>query len=102
MRVNEETVLVGSRAVLVPYRSEHVEKVRSCRFQQVYALPSPPHCKASSLIPLQYHQWMTDPEIRQQTASEPLSLEEEHDMQRSWHLDDDSELLDSKAELLIA
>ncbi|PWN92098.1 hypothetical protein FA10DRAFT_265901 [Acaromyces ingoldii] len=32
---------------------------------------------------------MTDPEIRQQTASEPLSLEEEHDMQRSWHLDDD-------------
>lgn len=34
---------------------------------------------------------MADPQIRQQTASEPLNIEEEYDMQRSWHQDNDSE-----------
>lgn len=64
MRVNEETVLVGSRVVLVPYRKEHVAR---------------------------YHEWMQDAATREATASEPLSLEEEYAMQKSWHLDDDSE-----------
>ena len=39
-----------------------------------------------------YHQWMQDPVLRAQTASEPLTLEQEHDMQQSWLRDDDSKL----------
>lgn len=62
MRTNEATVLVGQRVVLVPYRPEHVPR---------------------------YHAWMESEPLREQTASERLSLPQEHDMQRAWHLDDD-------------
>ncbi|KAI0032435.1 GNAT domain-containing protein [Vararia minispora EC-137] len=62
MKINANTVLVGARVVLVPYREEHVER---------------------------YHAWMQDADLRAQTASEPLSLEEEYAMQRSWAEDDD-------------
>ena len=33
---------------------------------------------------------MQDPELQEQTASEPLTLEEEYDMQRKWAEDEDS------------
>lgn len=33
---------------------------------------------------------MKSPELQQLTASEPLTLEQEYDMQRSWREDDDS------------
>ncbi|WFD15692.1 Prohibitin-1, subunit of the prohibitin complex (Phb1p-Phb2p) [Malassezia arunalokei] len=56
------TVLRGERVVLVPYRPEHVPT---------------------------YVEWMKSPVLREQTASEELSLEEEYDMQQSWHLDQD-------------
>ncbi|KAK9899630.1 N-acetyltransferase 9 [Cystobasidium minutum MCA 4210] len=62
MRLNESTVLVGSDILLVPYRKEHVEK---------------------------YHVWMQDPDIQAATASEPLTIEQEYEMQSSWHIDDD-------------
>ncbi|WFD25524.1 Prohibitin-1, subunit of the prohibitin complex (Phb1p-Phb2p) [Malassezia nana] len=62
MRLNEHTVLRGERVVLVPYRREHVET---------------------------YHAWMQDPALQAQTASEPLTLEEEYAMQQSWRDDDD-------------
>ena len=44
----------------MPYREEHVEA---------------------------YHAWMEDEALREATASERLSLVEEHEMQRSWHDD---------------
>ena len=39
-----------------------------------------------------YVEWMKSPVLREQTASEALSIEEEFDMQRRWHLDQDSAL----------
>jgi RimJ/RimL family protein N-acetyltransferase len=60
MKLNYETVLVGTKCVLVPYRKEHV---------------------------LKYHEWMQDPKILETTGSEPLCLQEEYDMQESWRND---------------
>ncbi|KAK1222398.1 hypothetical protein PQX77_014731 [Marasmius sp. AFHP31] len=62
MRANKDTVLIGEKVVLVPYEAEHVPK---------------------------YHEWMQDEKIRLLTASEPLSLEEEFEMQRKWREDED-------------
>ncbi|KAI0638768.1 acyl-CoA N-acyltransferase [Trametes polyzona] len=62
MRANEKTVIVHPDVILVPYRTEHVAK---------------------------YHEWMTSAELRELTASEPLTLEEEYEMQRKWQTDED-------------
>ncbi|XP_073286214.1 GCN5-related N-acetyltransferase 9-like [Primulina huaijiensis] len=52
--------LVGERVILVPYMKEHVPR---------------------------YHAWMQDPGILQATASEPLTLDQEYEMQLSWSQD---------------
>ncbi|RXW11319.1 hypothetical protein EST38_g14537 [Candolleomyces aberdarensis] len=62
MKCNADTVLIGSKAVLVPYAASHVPK---------------------------YHEWMLSEELRELTASEPLSLEEEYEMQEKWQVDED-------------
>ncbi|KIX97777.1 uncharacterized protein Z520_06555 [Fonsecaea multimorphosa CBS 102226] len=62
MRINEHTCVSTTKVVLVPYSAHHVPK---------------------------YHGWMKDPEIQEATASEPLRLEEEYAMQRSWREDAD-------------
>ncbi|RDX41112.1 acyl-CoA N-acyltransferase [Lentinus brumalis] len=62
MKANENTVIVHPDVILVPYRIEHVAK---------------------------YHEWMSDEVLRELTASEPLTLEEEYEMQRKWQQDED-------------
>ncbi|XP_065875630.1 GCN5-related N-acetyltransferase 9 isoform X4 [Euphorbia lathyris] len=52
--------LEGEKVILVPYMEAHV---------------------------LKYHHWMQDPALLQATGSEPLSLEEEYQMQLSWNQD---------------
>ncbi|XP_029933509.1 alpha/beta-tubulin-N-acetyltransferase 9 isoform X2 [Myripristis murdjan] len=62
MRINENTLLEGNQVVLVPYNADHVPR---------------------------YHEWMKSHELQQLTASEPLTLQQEYDMQRSWREDED-------------
>ncbi|NXB69347.1 NAT9 acetyltransferase, partial [Donacobius atricapilla] len=62
MRINQDTVLRGKKVTLVPYTAAHVPR---------------------------YHEWMQSEELQRLTASEPLSLEQEHEMQRSWQDDAD-------------
>ena len=57
-----DKVLYNDRVLLVPYKKHHVIK---------------------------YHSWMQDVEIQRLTASEPLSLSEEYEMQESWYQDHD-------------
>ena len=62
MKENERTAIIGSKVQLVPYEKQHV---------------------------LKYHNWMQNPFLLETTASEPLSLQEEYDMQQSWRDDKD-------------
>lgn len=62
MKENQNISIVGSKIILVPYRAYHVPK---------------------------YHEWMRDSDIRKLTASEPLSLIEEYEMQEKWAEDED-------------
>ncbi|KAL4810960.1 N-acetyltransferase [Aspergillus unguis] len=62
MRLNATTAISTPKVLLVPYSAWHVPR---------------------------YHEWMKDEEIQQATASEPLELEEEYAMQRSWREDPD-------------
>lgn len=57
MRKNWRTKIVGSKVLLVPYRRDHVGK---------------------------YHEWMKSQELLELTGSEPLELQEEYDMQKTW------------------
>ncbi|XP_022136164.1 N-acetyltransferase 9-like protein isoform X1 [Momordica charantia] len=52
--------LEGERVILVPYMEAHVPK---------------------------YHEWMKDPTLLQATGSEPLTLDQEYQMQQSWTQD---------------
>ncbi|KAL1517883.1 hypothetical protein ABEB36_001589 [Hypothenemus hampei] len=62
MLINKFTTIKGQRVILVPYRKEHVPK---------------------------YHNWMQSKELQLLTASEPLTLDQEYEMQVSWQQDCD-------------
>ncbi|KAF8464619.1 GNAT domain-containing protein [Kalaharituber pfeilii] len=62
MRLNENTALLSSKVLLVPYDPHHVPM---------------------------YHLWMEDPHLRDATASEGLTIDEEYKMQQSWRTDND-------------
>ncbi|XP_071716871.1 GCN5-related N-acetyltransferase 9 isoform X2 [Rutidosis leptorrhynchoides] len=55
-----EVSLEGSKVILVAYMKQHV---------------------------LNYHQWMQDPALLEATGSDPLTLEQEYQMQLSWTQD---------------
>ncbi|KAF3770900.1 hypothetical protein M406DRAFT_248242, partial [Cryphonectria parasitica EP155] len=56
------TALTTPAVLLVPYDRRHVPR---------------------------YHEWMSDPDIQEATASEPLTLEEEYENQESWRASHD-------------
>ncbi|KAK2029689.1 N-acetyltransferase [Colletotrichum zoysiae] len=63
MRLNEHIAAITTPQVtLVPYEARHVER---------------------------YHEWMSDADIQEATASEPLTLEEEYENQQSWRTSHD-------------
>ncbi|KAJ0181344.1 hypothetical protein K1T71_003429 [Dendrolimus kikuchii] len=62
MKINSNQKIVSSNLILMPYREYHVPK---------------------------YHTWMKSDELQKLTASEPLTLEQEYDMQKSWRDDED-------------
>ena len=62
MHLNATTALLTPTLLLVPYEPHHVPT---------------------------YHAWMASPELQDLTASEPLTLEQEYDMQASWRRDGD-------------
>ena len=62
MRKNWETQIRGNNVTLVPYTEKHVKK---------------------------YHEWMKNENLQHLTGSEPLSLQEEYDMQKTWRDDSD-------------
>mmetsp|Transcript_34213 Transcript_34213/g.75893 ORF Transcript_34213/g.75893 Transcript_34213/m.75893 type:complete len:206 (-) Transcript_34213:1962-2579(-) len=62
MKINFNTTIEGDIVKLVPYRKHHVDV---------------------------YHVWMQDPFLQETTESEPLTMEEEYQMQASWAADED-------------
>ncbi|KAJ8038082.1 N-acetyltransferase 9 [Holothuria leucospilota] len=62
MKINENCSITGKRVILVPYKRHHV---------------------------LRYHEWMKSAELQELTASEPLTLDQEYEMQISWHEDEE-------------
>ncbi|KAH8052939.1 transferase [Aureococcus anophagefferens] len=75
MRLNWDTVLVGKRVVLVPYRERYVAP---------------------------YHAWMQDDALLEQTASERLTLAEERANQASWRDDDKKLTFIAEVEVMVA
>lgn len=61
MKKNKSTRIIGENVMLVPYMKKHVKR---------------------------YHEWMKSPELQHLTASEPLTLKEEYEMQKDWLLDE--------------
>jgi hypothetical protein len=92
-------VICGDNVILVPYRSvQHsfpTLTVSHCQQEPVLILGRQRRACARETTRLgytenvltstpfkKYHEWMKSPELLEATASEPLSLDEEYEMQR--------------------
>ncbi|ORX77376.1 hypothetical protein BCR32DRAFT_295662 [Anaeromyces robustus] len=62
---NNNTIIKGNRICLIPYKKKHVEM---------------------------YHKWLQSEEMLELTASEPLSIEEEYNMQKKWETENDKSI----------
>lgn len=60
MKDNWNLQIIGDKVILVPYKEHFVDR---------------------------YHQFMNNDKILELTASEPLTIEEEYEMQRTWYID---------------
>ena len=97
MRQNYNLVIPGNKAILVPYRSEHVHAYHSWmvgfgtlklgEMKGIRIVSSIDRLLGYIVIlsPLQQ-----DTDLQESTASDPLTLDEEYQMQQSWRDDNDS------------
>ncbi len=78
----------GSAGPLLPTPRQEVSEVT---YLHIWDKSVPGNRKEH--LSLRYHGWMEDALLRAQTASERLTLEQEHAMQQSWLSSDDSEAI---------
>lgn len=100
MKKNENIQIIGKNIILIPYEANHVEKYVSnnivasldrLKFNWIASVSVMIVASIHCLPPFgRYHKWMTNPELQQLTASEPLTLDEEYQMQKSWRIDENS------------
>ncbi|PBC26219.1 N-acetyltransferase 9 protein [Apis cerana cerana] len=75
MRDNECIKIIGTNVILVPYKEKHVKRLVSFTSYRLY------------------HEWMKSAELQYFTGSESLTLEEEFQMQKRWHQDQDKKAI---------
>ena len=73
------------KAIILPYITRDSDSVASSVLSTFKLLLVP---YEACHVPT-YHSWMQDAELQAATASEPLTLSEEYEMQRSWRKDHD-------------
>jgi RimJ/RimL family protein N-acetyltransferase len=81
MRVNEHTGIAFPSSTLASAETNMAPQAIST--SKVLLVPYSSHH-----VPT-YHAWMQDADLQAATASEPLTMDEEYDMQRSWRTDND-------------
>ncbi len=89
MKLNYDICLVGKRVILVPYR-KFLRGIPSGKAKNSFSLFcfSPPTFFVGPEHVPTYHEWMKDPDLLEATGSEPLSYDDEIDMQKSWKNDE--------------
>ena len=99
MRQNANLTIEGNVCKLVPYRPEHVPHYHKWMVRQGMESVSRPQgvlCDDRKQWPSPQEPFtprQEDPHLQEATASEPLIIEEEYEMQKSWCEDEKSALV---------